>query len=104
MAGVPNEFLVTAFEDRQTLLETASANHDADQLKDVVDRFANKNERIRNEKFQNNLDTIVSCVAFKRSCGMGVGLWMNTNCPDWDRSKRARIIELCKFSAAIFMN
>ena len=33
MAGLPNEFLGTAFEDRQTLLETA--NHDADQLKDV---------------------------------------------------------------------
>ena len=43
MAGLPNEFLVTAFEDQQTLLETASANHDVNQLKDVVDRFANKN-------------------------------------------------------------
>ena len=104
MAGVPNEFLVTAFEDRQTLLETASANQDVNQLKDVVDSFASKNERQRNEKFQNNLDTIVSCVAFKRSCNMSVGRWMTINCPDWDPRKRARIIELCKFSAGIYMN
>ena len=104
MSNRPNEFLGTVFENRQTLLATSLTNHDASELKDIVSRFSNRTERLKNDKFKSNLDTIVSCVAFKRSCGMGVGKWMGIHCTHWGQRKRSRIIELCRFSAGIFMN
>ena len=104
MASRPNGFLIDAFEDRETLLASSVANHNIDELKNLVDRFAARTERIRNERFQNNLDTIVNCVAFKRSCGMGVGKWLKLHCAGWDQKKKSKIINLCKFSAGIFRN
>ena len=81
MASRPNGFLIDAFKDRalrcETLLASSVATHDIDELKNLVDRFAERTERLRNQRFQNNLDTIINCVAFKRSCGMGVGKWLN---------------------------
>ena len=71
---------------------------------DIVSRFSNRTEVLKNQKFKSHLDTIVACIAFKRRCGMGVGKWMKLHCRHWDPKKRSRITELCKFSAAIYMN
>ena len=99
-----NDFLNTVFEDRQLQLEDAIGNHNAGELSDIVEGFVTRTTVLKQEKFQATLDTVVACVAFKRLCGTGVGRWMRTNCPTWDDRKRNRIIEMCKFSAAIFRN
>ena len=99
-----NDFLNTVFEDRQLQLEDAIGNHNAGELSDIVEGFVTRTTVLKQEKFQATLDTVVACVAFKRLCGTGVGRWMRTNCPTWDDRKRNRIIEMCKFSAAIFKN
>ena len=104
MARRLNEFLVDAFENRQTLLANSLDNSDVDQLKDVVSGLTERTERLRNDRFQNNLDTIVSCVAFRRSCGMGVGKWLGIHCRQWSQRKRSKITELCKLSAGVFKN
>ena len=104
MSNRPNEFIVTVFENRQNLVAAALATHNASQLRDIVSRFSNRTEVLKNQKFKSNLDTIVACIAFKRRCGMGVGKWMKLHCRHWDPKKRSRITELCKFSAAIYMN
>ena len=104
MSNFPNEFLATVFENRKDLLDATLATHNASQLKDIVNRFSNRTEVLKNQKFQSNLDTIVACIAFKRQCGMGIGKWMDLHCRHWDRRKRSRIIELCKFSAGIYRN
>ena len=49
MAYRPNEFLIDAFKDRETLLATSLASHDIDQLKDLIDRFSNRTERLRDQ-------------------------------------------------------
>ena len=63
MSNRPNEFIVTVFENRQNLLAAALANHNASQLRDIVSRFSNRIEVLKNQKFKSNLDTIVACIA-----------------------------------------
>ena len=99
-----NDFLNTIFEDRHVQLEDAIRTYDTGELSNIVDRFASRTTALQHEKFRANLDLVVVCVAFKRSCGTGVGRWMNTNCPTWDGRKCDRIIEMCKFSAGIYKN
>ena len=99
----PNEFLVRAFDDRQVLLEAAMANHSTEQIRNLIIGLKQRSETNKNERFQNILDTVIACVAFKRLCGGGVGKWMTDHCQNLDPSVRASITERCKFSAAIFM-
>ena len=99
----PNEFLVRAFDDRQVLLEAAMANHSTEQIRNLIIGLKQRSETNKNERFQNILDTVIACVAFKRLCGGGVGKWMTDHCQNLDERVRASITERCKFSAAIFM-
>jgi hypothetical protein len=99
-----NEFMLTAFDDRQMLLQTSLANHTVDQLKDLVIALKRNSEIHRNNRFQNTLDTIIACVSFKRLCGTGVGKWLGDHYQNLDPRLRASITERCKLSAAIFMN
>merc|ERR1712039_916863 len=62
----------------------------------------NKRMRQKNEKFKNLLDIVVSCVALKRSCCMGVGKWLNDHSHITEEKIRARITEKCRLSATIF--
>ena len=104
MASLPNQFLTTMFENRQRLLDDALETHNTGELKEIVEGFSNRSDTLRNERFKSNLDTIVACVAFKRSCGIGVGRWLNIHHPDLDEKKKQKLKDLCKFSAGIFKN
>ena len=92
------------FENRQRLLDDALETHNTGELKEIVEGFSNRTDTLRNERFKSNLDTIVACVAFKRSCGIGVGRWLNIHHPDLDEKKKQKLKDLCKFSAGIFKN
>ena len=77
IAQRPNQFLTTIFEDRELYLEMAVANYSTADLSNTIIGLEAVTERQKNEKFKNLLDTVVSCVALKRSFGMGVGKWLN---------------------------
>ena len=72
LAQRPNQFLTTSFEDRELYLEMAVANYSTADLSNTIIALeaVAVAERQKNEKFKNLLDTVVSCVALKRSCGM----------------------------------
>ena len=102
LAQRPNQFLTTIFEDRELYLEMAVATYSTTDLSNTIIGLEAVAERQKNEKFKNLLDIVVSCVALKRSCGMGVGKWLNDHSHITEEKICARITEKCKLSATIF--
>ena len=89
MASRLNGFLIDAFKDRETLLASSVATHDIDELKNLVDRFAERTERLRNKRLQNNLDTIIDPDS-KDHVVREVESGLNFIVLDWTKRKNSR--------------
>ena len=54
------------------------------------------NTTLKANRWQNNKDIILACVALKQKCSTGVGKWLRENCHNIDDRQKAQITEKCK--------
>ena len=98
-----NEFIKTAFTDRQQRLNLAVRQNQremVDNMDGLIHSLNDTNER----RWQDMLRTIINCVALRRKCDGHVGRFLNANYPHWTEKKRKHITAQCTYSRKIFMN
>ena len=110
MAGVnvPNQFLLTAFEDRAALCNDLCGNHSVHGIKNLLlTAMPRRNEEVRNTRFRNTLDTIVAYKSFRSKCrevgGCGCGVWLRRNTP-LNKKERSRVTEKVRHACYVYDN
>ena len=108
VVNVPNQFLITAFEDRDALCTDLCGNYTAQGIKNLLlTAMPRRNEEVRNTRFRHTLDTIVAYKSFRLKCrevgGCSCGVWLRRNTP-LNKRERSRVTEKVGHACYVYDN
>ena len=89
---------------RHTQFLTTMETYDQAELPPLIIDLKRVNTTLKANRWQNNKDIILACVALKQKCSTGVGKWLRENCHNIDDRQKAQIAEKCKWAASIYKN